>query len=112
MNIRQILDLTKSITNPKEAIRFTLLEMEKRDPHRARSIAKLISMGEKPTTAIKEAAQRGELNQQQLNKLKDGYKYLKGLGIKITVPNETWEEVSKIISENSQGSNSTTFSGF
>lgn len=110
-NLGTILNMAKDISSPEQAGRKALLELEKKDPVSARMLCNMIYNGKSPESALREFAQSGKIDRQQLTKIHTTYDMLKKLGLKINISNKVWNDVDNII--NSQNlSTSTKIKGF
>lgn len=107
-NLGTILKMSSAIKNPGQAINVALGFLSKKNPKLADNIKMMINSGKNPSVAIKEFAQKGEINVNQLNELKGLYKQLNKMGLKQQVPDSVWLEAENSIRSNN---NNTNFSG-
>lgn len=114
LNIKKLLNIANSVSNPKQGITMLLDEMAKKNPEKAKQLKFMISSGKNPEQAIMEFAQKGEINLDQLRELKQGYSLASKFGLKHKVPQTVWDKAEKAIKSVDQSGNSSRgkFSGF
>lgn len=108
INLNKIANIINAISNPQQAISYALQTLNKKNPQQAQMINTMINSGKNPSDAIYEAARNGTINESQLSQLQSMYKSLKGLGVKISIPDNTWNEVKSIITQANKESNINT----
>lgn len=96
-NLSNIVKIANSISNPKEGINLLLNEFAKKDPKRAKTLSMYYNSGKSPAEVLTAAAANGEISLNELNELKNNYKFAKRLGLKINVPKKAFEEAETII---------------
>lgn len=112
-NMKNIVKVANSLSNPKQAINTLLGEMGKKNPQQANMLRTMINSGKSPQDAIRDFASKGDVTLEQLNDLKRGYAILNKLGLKHKVPQSVWKEAEDAIksgASNQQSSN--RFTGF
>ena len=105
-NIKNVMNLLGTISNPNQAINMLLSKIPNQQ---AQMLRNMMNSGKSPKEAIIESAKNGSINLEQLNQAKSMFNMVRKLGYrKMNIPNEIWEEAEQLIKQgncNSQISN-------
>lgn len=98
INLSTILNVASTIFSPKQALSKALSILAGKNPNAANMIQGMIKSGKNPADAMREFAQQGQIDANQLGQIKDIYKKLKLMGFKnFSVPDNVWQEAEQAL---------------
>ena len=110
-NWSSVVNFINSLKSPEAAIDWMLAKGEKKDPQLATALRRMIKSGEDPTKVLKHLSSKGQINIDQLYKIKKCYNMVQKFGMKQKIPDAEWTKAENAI-KSAGIKNKNGFTGF
>lgn len=107
-SISKIIGIANAIKNPQQAINMLLDKFGQKSPEMTNTIRQAINSGKNPKQFIMEQARSGNITLENLNQLKQYYRFAQKLGLAKKVPNNVWQDAENAIRNGASGGNGQT----